>query len=276
MGTEGLLALVAFALMAVSAFLPWAQIYGVLGEIDETGLQVMHGDPGIWLLAWALIGGLATLFLYPRRATKKWAHDGLSDILTGIVVLWETTSDMGTIGTIASAAQTNTPSVMVQLGSGCYLAIVSGLLAIVAGIAIEAKSYAAHANLRKSGSMKEDIDVHHKPSSGLRGSFPLDEGTINEEVGSGSAGVYALGRKQNKTFHVRYFGRSDSDLNAQLKKHIGQYDSFKFEYFDSPEAAFTKQCELYHAFAAPEGKIDRQKSPRPRRNGAEMPHVQRP
>jgi hypothetical protein len=154
--------------------------------------------------------------------------------------------------------------VYIDLGVGGYLAAFSSLLVIVAGVATVVK-------VRSGGQTVKATSAGAKPSTGLRGSFPLDEGTINEEVGYGSPGVYALGRKQNKTFRVRYFGRSDSDLNAQLKKHIGQYDSFKFEYFDSPEAAFAKQCELYHAFGGPEGKIDNKNHPDPEGMGWTCP-----
>lgn len=140
------------------------------------------------------------------------------------------------------------------------MAIVSSLLVLVAGIVISAKSYVAHVNLSKSGSMKEGIGVHSKPSSGLRGSFSLDEGTINEEVNSASPGVYALGYLREKTFIIQHIGRSDTNVNARLKEYIGKYDRFKFDISDSPQAAFTKECQLYHAFGGPQGRIPHNKN----------------
>jgi hypothetical protein len=97
--------------------------------------------------------------------------------------------------------------------------------------------------------------VNAKPSTGLRGSFELDEETINEEVGHGSPGVYALGYKKENTFLIQNIGRSDTDVHARLKEYIGKYDRFKYAYADSSEAAFIKECNLYHAFSGPEGKI---------------------
>jgi len=243
--------------MAVSAFLPWFQISTAFGQTNLTGLQVMGGEPGKWLLAWALLGGLTTLFLNPRRATRKWLHDGLSDIVLGISILLITLGDMNHLESIG---QTGTPSAIALLGSGGYLAIVSSLLVFVAGIVIEVKSYHAYVNLHKSGITRETTTVHAKPSSGLRGSFSLNEQTVNEEVDSGSPGVYALGYKKEKTFYVRCIGRSDTDVNVRLKEYIGKYDQFKFDTSDTPETAFIKECQLYHAFGGPQGKIPHNKN----------------
>src|SRR5208282_4020800 len=78
--------------------------------------------------------------------------------------------------------------------------------------------------------------AHAKPSSGLRGSFPLNEQTINEEVIiPSSPGVFSLGRLREKTFLIQHIGRSDTDVHARLKEYIGKYDRFKFEYADSSE-----------------------------------------
>ncbi len=92
-------------------------------------------------------------------------------------------------------------------------------------------------------------------SSGLRGSFPLNERTINKEVSRVSAGVYVLGPKKDETFHVHFVGRADTDVKTQLKEYIGKYDRFKFEYFISPQAAFVKECQLYHEFGGAEGRL---------------------
>jgi hypothetical protein len=124
---------------------------------------------------------------------------------------------------------------------------------------------------RTNESMKEGVKaegtaaVHVKPSSGLRGSFPLNVQTINEKVNSGSAGVYSLGYLREKTFLIQHIGRSDTNVNAQLKEYVGKYDRFKFEYADSSEPAFRKECELYHAFG---GKIPHNENHPERSQGA--------
>ena len=87
------------------------------------------------------------------------------------------------------------------------------------------------------------------PSTGLRGPFTLSNVVIDREVRSTSPGAYALdsGTDAN-TFYVHYAGRSDIDVNARLKQHVGNYRRFKFEYYSSPKAAFDKECHLYHDF----------------------------
>lgn len=90
------------------------------------------------------------------------------------------------------------------------------------------------------------------PQTGLRGSYPLDNETIDREVDRTSAGAYALGRVGNNTFYVGYVGRSDDDINRRLKDWVGKYSRFKFEYYDSPKAAFEKECNLYHDFGEKE------------------------
>jgi len=89
----------------------------------------------------------------------------------------------------------------------------------------------------------------------LRGSFPLDEQTINEQVNPGYPGVYALGYLREKTFLIQSIGRSDTNINAQLKEHVGKYDRFKFSLSASPEDTFIKECELYHSFTGTKDKI---------------------
>lgn len=247
MGQGGLLALLGYALMGFSAFLPWATISTIFGQIQLTGLQVAHGYPGIILLAFALVGALTTL------VPKKTSWTGFGDFVVGIVVLLEVGYDMSNIAMIAE--ETTTSYVRSDLGSGGYVAIVAGFLVIVAGLATVVK-------VRSTRQIVKATSGHAK-STGLRGSFPLDEQTINEQVDSGSPGVYALGRKGDKTFYVRFVGRSDIDVNAKLKEYIGKYDRFKFDTSEFPSNAFSKECQLYHTFGGPEGKLDNKNHPDP-------------
>ena len=86
-------------------------------------------------------------------------------------------------------------------------------------------------------------------TTGLQDPFSLTETKIDEVVRYESPGAYALdvGVDAN-TFYVHYVGRSDVDVSARLKQHVGNYRRFKFEYYSSPKAAFDKECELYHDF----------------------------
>jgi hypothetical protein len=85
-------------------------------------------------------------------------------------------------------------------------------------------------------------------SSGLKGSFALTDEKIDEEVTKTSPGAYALGYTSDETFHIKYVGRSDSDVNDRLHDWAGKYKRFKYDYFGSAKAAFEKECNLYHDF----------------------------
>ena len=92
-------------------------------------------------------------------------------------------------------------------------------------------------------------------SSGLNGEYALTESGVDTNVTRTSAGAYALGRTEDKTFLISYVGRSDDDVNARLKQHVGDYAKFKYGYFSSAKSAFEKECNLYHDFDPPDNKI---------------------
>lgn len=88
--------------------------------------------------------------------------------------------------------------------------------------------------------------------TGLLGPYPLSAQEIDTEINRKSSGVYVLDRSHDEgPFHISYVGRSDTDLNARLHEHSGKYRRFKYEYHDSPEDAFSKECRLYHEFNPP-------------------------
>ena len=92
-------------------------------------------------------------------------------------------------------------------------------------------------------------------STGLKGSYRLTDSAVDSNVTQTSAGAYALGRLEDEKFLVSYIGRSDDNVNARLKQHVGDYDRFKYGYFSSPKTAFEKECNLYHDFDPPDNKI---------------------
>lgn len=95
-------------------------------------------------------------------------------------------------------------------------------------------------------------------STGLNGSYPLTIDGIDNNITRTSPGTYVLGRtNSDNTFIVEYVGRSDDDVNGRLKMWVDKgYTRFKFGYFDSPKAAFEKECNIYHDFGGPSGKLD--------------------
>ena len=109
-------------------------------------------------------------------------------------------------------------------------------------------------------------------SSGLKGPYRLTDSSINEHVTQTSPGAYALGTDKGNTFTISYVGRSDDDVNNRLHDWVDHYSDFKFDYFDSPKAAFEKECHLWHDFGGPKGLLDNKKHPqRPEGSGWKCP-----
>ncbi len=111
------------------------------------------------------------------------------------------------------------------------------------------------------------------PSLNMNGSYKLDSTTVNKTITKISAGNYALGYIKDKTFYVKYVGRSDSDLKARLLNHVssGKYNMFKYSYTTSLKAAFEKECQNFHDFGETK-KLDNDIHPdRPNRSGWECP-----
>ncbi|KAB7887768.1 hypothetical protein [Poseidonibacter ostreae] len=88
-----------------------------------------------------------------------------------------------------------------------------------------------------------------KRSIGMKSSYVLTQKSVDYEITKISAGNFALGYEtKSGLFVVEYFGRSDTDLNHEIKKYIDRYERFKFFYASSPKSAFVKECKNYHAF----------------------------
>ncbi len=92
-------------------------------------------------------------------------------------------------------------------------------------------------------------------STGLRGSFPLTRDGIDANVGRTSPGAYALGYVKDDSFYVKYVGRADNDVARRLGDHIEKYERFKYESYESPKAAFEKECRLYHDYKPADNTI---------------------
>jgi hypothetical protein len=90
------------------------------------------------------------------------------------------------------------------------------------------------------------------PSTGLNtGPYGLTSANINGALRYTAPGAYALGYlNQQNTFVVQYVGRSDDDLNGRLQQHagLGKYSAFKADYTVSAQAAFERECRMFHDF----------------------------
>lgn len=87
------------------------------------------------------------------------------------------------------------------------------------------------------------------------GPFTLTAETISKLVTKKSPGAYALGRLTAAGFYVDYVGRSDDDLANRLQNWVGEYPHFKAGYYPTAQAAFIKECELYHDFTGLHNKV---------------------
>ncbi|HOB89744.1 MAG TPA: hypothetical protein PKG74_00215 [Candidatus Colwellbacteria bacterium] len=100
------------------------------------------------------------------------------------------------------------------------------------------------------------------PNTGLSGPYWLSWEVINKVITRTSPGTYVLEREDSTdSFIVNYVGRSDDDVNNRLKKWVGVngYKRFKLGYFDSPKAAFEKECAIYHDFSGLDNEIHPQR-----------------
>src|SRR5271157_389139 len=86
----------------------------------------------------------------------------------------------------------------------------------------------------------------------MKGSFRLDNETIDEKVISNKPGNYRLGHRNasKDTFIVEYVGRSDDNLNRRLHEWVGEgYKRFKMRYAVNPKEAFENECREYHHYS---------------------------
>ena len=97
----------------------------------------------------------------------------------------------------------------------------------------------------------------------MNGAYDFKSEQIDAVVTRTSPGNYALGYVKNtNTFIVLYVGRSDNDLNKELKSRLSwtKYKKFKYSYASSPKAAFEKECKNYHDFGG-KAKLDNEIHP---------------
>lgn len=101
------------------------------------------------------------------------------------------------------------------------------------------------------------------PSLDMHGSYEFTSEKIDDVVTKESPGNYALGYRSEdaKKFLVHYVGRSDTNLNQELKANLNsKYKRFKYSYATSAKAAFHKECQNYHDFGESES-LDNKKHP---------------
>ena len=89
-------------------------------------------------------------------------------------------------------------------------------------------------------------------NTGLSGPYRLTFDAIDAAITQSSPGVFALGYSDaGGRFCVNHVGRSDADLKVRLRDFIGSDSLFKYGYSPSSEAAFQKECEMFHDVRPP-------------------------
>lgn len=95
----------------------------------------------------------------------------------------------------------------------------------------------------------------------MMGAYNFTSEEIDRVVTKTSPGNYALGWEDEKSFYVSYVGRSDEDVNQELKARLKlNHSRFKFSYATSAKAAFEKECRNYHDFGG-SAKLDNKVHP---------------
>jgi hypothetical protein len=81
----------------------------------------------------------------------------------------------------------------------------------------------------------------------LSGPYKLTAQQIDETVSKCCPGNFILGNSDSpKDFQPKYVGRSDMDLNRQLKDFVDKYSLFSFRYAETAFEAFVNECHYYH------------------------------
>lgn len=117
------------------------------------------------------------------------------------------------------------------------------------------------AKLNAFGGLDHDRDGLSR--SGLIGPFALSVRGICDQIRKKVPGVFAIGYSDGgRGFCFYEIGRSESDLQLPLIARIGSQSLYKFRYVASAEAAFIKECEIFHSFAPPGNRAHPARSPR--------------
>ncbi|MEO0094259.1 MAG: hypothetical protein ABIK67_08415 [candidate division WOR-3 bacterium] len=77
----------------------------------------------------------------------------------------------------------------------------------------------------------------------MRGPFALEVSRIDILIVPNRPGVYGISNTPNRPTYV---ARSDTDLNLALKRWVGKYKYFWFEYALSPKEAYLLECQAFH------------------------------
>lgn len=87
----------------------------------------------------------------------------------------------------------------------------------------------------------------------MEGPFELQRAKLDGLVTRTAPGTFILASEREG---VEYVGRSDDDVKAGIAEWLGEYEFFQFEYAETAEAAFERECDVWHRYGGPLGKLD--------------------
>ena len=93
-------------------------------------------------------------------------------------------------------------------------------------------------------------------NAGLLGPYRLTFEEIQNTIPRVAPGAFALGHKSpDGRFYIDYVGRAETDIRGKLQSLIGSGSLFKYGCTPNAEAAFRKECELFHDFKPPGNRM---------------------
>jgi hypothetical protein len=102
----------------------------------------------------------------------------------------------------------------------------------------------------------------------MEGPFQLAESVIDTVVTRTAPAVFLIRRIEETPDYAHYRGRIGRAASGNLKQELklwldSDYRVFCFDYADSPDAAFERQCRLWHELGGPDGKLINEGHPEP-------------
>jgi hypothetical protein len=80
------------------------------------------------------------------------------------------------------------------------------------------------------------------------GPYHLSARALDSIVTRNGPGAFVLGEHTEEGFVIAFVGRAEIDVNASLRLHVGKYRHFLFDYTDTAQDAFERECGLFHDF----------------------------
>lgn len=142
LATGAWLAIAAGVLAVISSFLPWEHLSAVFVSVDRNGFQLGQNESFSPDGLIVLLLGMVTAIIGITRLTRTPAPSFLqrSPILTGIAIIVVGALEISPINQQIQTIENASSAAAGSIGFGLWLAIISGVTAVVAGLVIRSNS----------------------------------------------------------------------------------------------------------------------------------------